>query len=190
VAEEEDIEPSVSLAESQQPSSSIQRVKFKDTEDLYTVPHSSKKRIEENAPPTSVESDPVPAHQSYAESTNPSSRPRFGVLEAVKQKLAENDSLLSKTVVGGAEFSRDETIRSSRGPLPGQLDPILTSTASRSKKSRSRAKRSTSRGRTRPKLLVTGPSQDDDEIPMVGLGGAPYPESGTENPAYDETSDV
>nr|CAB3220659.1 jouberin-like [Phallusia mammillata] len=121
----------------------------------------------------------------------PTVRPRMGVLEAVKSKLAENDSLLSKTVIGGPEFNRDDDVRGSRGPLPTSLAPIMTSTATKAKKSKSRRNRSSSRGRA-PKVLVTVPSEErSEEIPMLELVNRKLREvGGTENHAYDHSSEV
>ncbi|CAK8690838.1 unnamed protein product [Clavelina lepadiformis] len=108
-------------------------------------------------------------------------RPRFGVLKAVQAKMAENDSSFSRTVLGGSEYPSVSRVST--------LAPILTSTATKSKKSRSRANRSTSRGRM-PKVLVTQPSQDsDDGIPMLELDDGTT-ESGVQNLAYDGTSEV
>lgn len=145
-------------------------------------------------PVTSVQADvhEPPFETAEDPGTFPSPRPRLGVLQAVKDKLAENDSLLSKTVVGGSEFNRDDyDVRGSRGPLPTSLAPIMTSTATKAKKSKSRKNWSSSRGRA-PKLLVTGPSEEvDEEISMMELVNRKLREvNGADNPAYEETSEV
>ena len=112
-------------------------------------------------------------------------RPHFGVLKAVQAKMAERDSLLSETVVGGADFSK---IRPSRLTA---LDPVLTSTASKNRQAKkSRLKpRSSQRPPTLEDQTVYDNYITDDAIPMVKLKSKQLRE-GTQNLAYDDVSEV
>jgi len=114
-------------------------------------------------------------------------RPHFGVLKAVQAKMAERESLLSETVVDGADFLK---IRPSR---LAALDPVLTSTIAKGRKTRKSRARQRSLRTPRSFAENNQPSDDhditDDVIPMVRLKSKQRKE-GAQNLAYDDVSEV
>lgn len=123
----------------------------------------------------------VASQPGVEEDTEPQ-RIRFGILKDVQAKLAENEASFSRSMVGGHGFGgTGATTRAT------SLAPILTSTAS---KPRKKPRKKSSR-KTKPTVVVTEPSHDDDDGDdvemMTYLRGSP---SGLKNPAFDESSEV
>ena len=107
------------------------------------------------------------AESSFTDS--PPSKPRFSYLKAVQEKMAAEKSEFSETVLDGADYSAPSRASA--------LDPIVTSTAVKSRPSRSRASR-------RKRQHV-----QNDDIPMIAIQPS-SPPSGVDNPAYDDVSEV
>ncbi|XP_078486609.1 jouberin-like isoform X2 [Ciona intestinalis] len=141
--------------------------------DVHDEPVSTppKKRKPKKKKETSEQSETAPETDVTPSITQPS--PRFGILKAVQARMA-SESSFSNSVLGGAGFESEK-------PTPGRLDPILTSTATKQKKTRSTHRKT-------PKVLITQPSEQDESIPMLELGTSVI--QGNPNPAFDNASEV